>query len=380
MADFPTLTKVKAINGFSKRFSQRGILPAAVRRRHQVFLELAPSIIVAPLGGEGDFTDLQKAINALREVGGGTIYLQEGVYVMSSNVALYENISLIGKGLNLSIIDFNNAEYGFYVEAVSAMSSNIHFKNLQIRNSYNYNRGAILFDHCQDCSVENCFFGFNWDPTASDGKDINLKVSRRISVIDCRSEFSGCLLTADQNSTTQNNHVMNCFAYYNNTGLAETPGTYSIISNNYSITNTGLSINLSTSDNGSRINNNSIFYKNDKGISVDAVDVSIADNYINGIANGTADGLYLGASADRTTISGNSFFFIRNGKSGIHLAAGADGAVISDNSFYGTAGTTGVTVADATCDQTVIVANFFQVATDIADSGTGTIAEHNGTL
>lgn len=64
--------------------------------------------IVAPpgLAGLGDFTDIQTAINFVNADGGGTVFLQNGVYTLNESISLPNGVNLIGQsqgnGINIT--------------------------------------------------------------------------------------------------------------------------------------------------------------------------------------------------------------------------------------------------------------------------------------
>ena len=54
--------------------------------------------------------DIQKAIDAVRESGGGKVLLAPGTYVLNSSLTMYSNVSLVGYD-KLTVIDFNGGAY-----------------------------------------------------------------------------------------------------------------------------------------------------------------------------------------------------------------------------------------------------------------------------
>ncbi len=92
-----------------KRIGQRGVLPGGIRRRHQIAQEREIAAIVSKSGGGGDFFDIQRAINFVSGLGGGTIFIKNGIYNLTKDIEVKENISLIGEDNSLTILDFGNS-------------------------------------------------------------------------------------------------------------------------------------------------------------------------------------------------------------------------------------------------------------------------------
>ena len=52
--------------------------------------------------------DIQKAIDKVNKLGGGTVFLKQGTHSLASDLILYDNINLEGEGIYNTIIDFND--------------------------------------------------------------------------------------------------------------------------------------------------------------------------------------------------------------------------------------------------------------------------------
>lgn len=68
--------------------------------------------IVTPSGKRGTFKDIQLAINFVNRNGGGTVFIRNGQYVITSNLNLFSNVSLVGETEMNTILDFNNTSSG----------------------------------------------------------------------------------------------------------------------------------------------------------------------------------------------------------------------------------------------------------------------------
>src|SRR3990167_7030358 len=52
--------------------------------------------------------DIQKAIDKVNKLGGGTVFLKQGTHSLASDLILDDNINLEGEGIYNTIIDFND--------------------------------------------------------------------------------------------------------------------------------------------------------------------------------------------------------------------------------------------------------------------------------
>lgn len=64
--------------------------------------------------------DIQAAIDAVNREGGGTVQLLAKTYKPTSNINLKSNVSLVGVGRDVTILDFNNAALGIKATGTSA--------------------------------------------------------------------------------------------------------------------------------------------------------------------------------------------------------------------------------------------------------------------
>jgi parallel beta-helix repeat protein len=77
----------------------------------------SPSIIVDQ-SGDGDFANVQEAVNYAQKIGGATLFIKNGTYYPDEFITLYNNIYLIGQDTEQTIIDFSGAnlddQFGFF--------------------------------------------------------------------------------------------------------------------------------------------------------------------------------------------------------------------------------------------------------------------------
>jgi len=63
---------------------------------------------IVDIGGQGDYTDIQSAIDYVNSLGGGKILILPGTYTPTASIVLYTNVSLIGIDRDSVIIDFGD--------------------------------------------------------------------------------------------------------------------------------------------------------------------------------------------------------------------------------------------------------------------------------
>ncbi len=98
--------------------------------------------------------DIQKAINKVSELGGGEVRLGAATFFPIANIAIPSNVSLIGSGRDVTIIDFAGSAYGVVmVGTVGTFLQNIQIKNLTIQNSNN--TAGLDVDYSKNWSMEN---------------------------------------------------------------------------------------------------------------------------------------------------------------------------------------------------------------------------------
>jgi len=71
--------------------------------------------------GKGDFWNIEKAIEYVKDKGGGIVFVREGVYKYYEDIDLYDNVALIGLDRETAIIDFNATDKK--IKAVADTSS-----------------------------------------------------------------------------------------------------------------------------------------------------------------------------------------------------------------------------------------------------------------
>lgn len=327
-----------------------------------------------------DFTDIQEAIDFINDLGGGTVFIQVGTYVVNKNLTLYSNISIVGEDDDNTIIDFNNQSFAMQASGTFANPlTNIHIVNVQFINAIGFTIGSIYFSYVNDSSIEKCKFSNNWNSGSGAGVDILLNSNgcNRVSIINCRSLASGWLLAGGGNHLKiKENYSENSLAggiTTNNSGLA-----YSDISGNYINNPADDGIKLIDNSNHNFLSNNNITSMGGYGIKIQSGLQIIQGNNIDGIDAGL-DLIYLSANVIDCIITGNVFYRNASGKSCVYLNANCDANQICVNQMYGSG--IGVTIPSASCIKNIVTNNIFRgQTTDISDSGTGTVIANNATV
>lgn len=316
-----------------------------------------------------DFTDIQEAIDFINDLGGGTVFIQAGHFVIDKDIQLYSNINILGADQYTTILDFNNTTYGLRCVGISTdRKSNISIINLKVIGSTSVNYGAIYFQFCDDVIVEKCNFSNNFNPlTENDGFDILCTETNAILVSTCKSEDSGHLFGAFTNCigsvifSTINNSVQDAI-FINGSARCV------IIGNNiYSPGGSGI---IASAANGNRIIGNYF-----EGI----VDYAV---YISGGSHNTISSNTMLDSADtssfifledgsRNIVSNNNCFTDNVSGTGIKVENG-DRNVISGNITSGF--NTNISL-DIDSDRNIVTSNMMGGA--LVDNGTNTSTNNN---
>lgn len=125
----------------------------AMGMQHYVGRAVATKIVA--VDGTGDFTDIQKAINALPSTG-GVVYIKEGTYTISSSITFpHDNISLFGSGKSTIIYLANNSD----CTMINIQHTNSTIKDVSLdgnKTNQSSNTAGISINANYGI-VENCF-------------------------------------------------------------------------------------------------------------------------------------------------------------------------------------------------------------------------------
>lgn len=327
----------------------------------------AYKFIVDP-AGNGDYTDIQSAIDAAHADGGGRILIKAGTYTLAANLTLYSDIELVGDDDDDTIIDFNSTEY--YISAVGTSTVplvNIHLRNLQVRNSSQVDYGAVRLDYVNDSSIEDCYFTGN-------ERDIYMLNCYRLLVTRCRFISSGDAICGSCfDSCFDFNYSENSsgtFVDGSGSGISRT-----FISRNRIYHPTGMAIVLNANSSDDVIVNNIMTYNVESGMYIAASATLIMGNSFDGEHLGDT-GIWLATDVTVTRIVDNYFYRLEG--DGVYLYSGCDQNIIEGNVFYSISDSA-VYISSSTCDLNIVLGNVFRGITgaDITNNGTGTEIAHN---
>jgi len=148
---------------------------------------------VVDAGGNGDFKDIQEAIIYVNDNGGGRILIKKGTYTQTTDIIMYDNITLEGEGsYNGTNISFNSLGNGIFIHDLN----NVRITNLCIIGSASSTIGAIDIDDSTRIKIDNVFFSAN----VSGGSGIDIRIvgdSYNVSVSDCTGEGGETFLYMD---------------------------------------------------------------------------------------------------------------------------------------------------------------------------------------
>lgn len=323
--------------------------------------------VVSVGGNPATFRDIQDAIDHVDALGGGRIFVSAGTYVVSGTTVLRSNISVFGEDNDNTVINFNNGtSYFSAIGTTNARLRNIHFNNLQFKNSARSDEGAITFQYVDDVSVTNCKFNNNYSVTEGNGGDIAFYDSTTCIVESCFLGTSGAGIRVNACNTVsiRNNYIKNSVSY----GMILTDGTTILVDGNTVERPTNASVYID--GNNTIVTNNQFILGTSTMVYItNAVSRNIISNNIIQ-TNGTAvRGIHSAADNDNTLISNNIISGTPN--IGIWLDDG-DNNIIQGNRIIDS--TTGILI-DNTCDRTIVIGNQLTgCGTTLTDNGT------NGTV
>jgi len=116
--------------------------------------------IVSKNKKQGSFDNIQAAINYVKDLGGGSIFVKNGTYTLTADILMKSNVELVGEDNVSTIIDCNNTVYKIYFNG----KFNASIKNFKISNCDDL---AVHILDSGHCVVENIVFEHN-------GKDLGL--------------------------------------------------------------------------------------------------------------------------------------------------------------------------------------------------------------
>lgn len=243
---------------------------------------------------------IQAIIDYISGLGGGTVYLPKGTYLVSG-ITLPSNICLLGAGKGLSILKLiNNSTHHLIY---SAISSNVKISNMTL-------------DGNKANQEINTYFGVEFN-AVTNGEIENLEVKNcSAHGIDCRNSSNihvyKCVSINNYNVGINFNSVLNGFI---NKNICSGNGMGGIYLENFMSKNCVVSENI-VNYNGTEVSH--------QGILVQAENVHVTDNFT---FSNHGVGIDLG-NCNKITVKGN--YVYDNGSIGIELNS-TDNSIVSGN-------------------------------------------------
>jgi hypothetical protein len=329
-----------------------------------------PYDAVVSLSGElGTFKDIQLAINYVNSIGGGTVFISNGTYIISEDITVYSNIRIVGEDQFSTILDFNNSTK--YIKVIGTEENrlnNVIFEKFSIINSLAWESGFISVIYLDNIKFDSLYFGDCYDSSEKAVVRVKIYSVTNCTVKSCFSDNAGIISV--ENYCEKVSIVENLSKNALDTPITLIGGSGITISQNY-ILNCSLGISCDNSE--------SIITENNIDTCLIGIrvlngkkNIIIANNTISPDTNATAGVLIGTASGSECIISSNQIIGLWT--TGISLVNG-DKNIITSNIITGS--TTGILI-DANSDRNIVVANFlYGSATPITDSGSNTTAANN---
>jgi len=338
-----------------------------------------PFKAICDLGGSGDFTTIQQAIDYVNLNGGGKVLVTEGTFNLGADLTLYSNIILQGSDKELTIVDFGDSWY--HVKAIGTSGShlrNIEIHDIQFKHETNNEDYTIEFTYVDDAEISRNKFEDCHDSAGN--QNITIYATSCVRFLAEDNYFHQCdepfVIDSCDFAKIQGNRfesIYACILYLmasTNCFFRENLGNNL---NTSSITDGTVICNTSYSD--LLIDANNLHNVNELGIwSEDGDRMTVSNNTIEGGAS--ARGGVSVSGVTKSVFSGNRI--INMGNTGIDLYFDCNDNTITGNVINGTGGY-GVDIEDSSDNRNVIVGNalYGNPSGAIHDAGTGTVKDHN---
>ena len=262
--------------------------------------------------GRDAYYVFQQAFDEIKANGRGKLYIEEGEYILSSFLEVGDNVTVIGAGLNKTVLKLQDFARPWWIPGTgtkrsgflrSTWCNNLNFYNLTINgNKHNqntdkysqYGRFGFFTEACDNVYVDGMgivnFQGYGFDPHGvkhSKTWSINLTI---INSYSGHNDWDGYTIDQSANVLLRNN-----IAYNNGRhGFNIVTGTYNILIENntaygngyyYYQGNEGCGIavqnNLKYGTHNATVRNNTLIHSKDAGICVnDVYNIVVANNTI----------------------------------------------------------------------------------------------------
>lgn len=360
---------------------------------------------VVSLGGEnvGTFGDIQVAINYASANGGGVVFLKAGTYVLTANLTLTSNVTLLGEDRESTIISFGNAtSYSIVIKGTSTsdLITNVRLESLQIANFGTSGGSAgsapVLIDYADNVKIVHCKFKTNY-ATVQTGATVFASPHISSTIIVTDSVFDTCRqgvkISADPTDFLSKGNAIyvtgNTFTSITEHCVATSDMIEVFIRDNL-IDTAGGGIYISASGltpiKEINVTDNIIRNINDTGVGSDGIIITnsgasltyivVSGNVIDTVAAATGSHNCIFVTGSARCVITNNVCVAADGN-GIALTT-TDHCVVDGNIATGNTGY-GVTITDAGSDKNIVTSNSLvgNTAGGLNDSGTSTTAANN---
>lgn len=129
--------------------------------------------------------DIQTALTALSSTG-GIVYLLAGTWTLSADITVPSNVSLVGSGIDVSILDFNST----VKQLIASSASNFELRGFTVKNSH-HTTSCVEISACHQFAVNFVRSTANW------GDGFRLDSSYQFSVSNCKADNNVHVTTND---------------------------------------------------------------------------------------------------------------------------------------------------------------------------------------
>src|SRR3990167_2085356 len=163
--------------------------------------QIGPRMVIVQPGD-----NIQNAIDSLANSGGGIVLLKEGTHTLTGNISGKTEVSIIGEGRDISIIECGGNAYGLdYTGTSGTQLLNFKLADFTLQNSNNM--AGIDIDYSDFWRIENVRIH------SCDQKGLRIQRSQEFSMLNvyCSSNTgNGLEIIGDANRVTQRFNLTNC--------------------------------------------------------------------------------------------------------------------------------------------------------------------------
>jgi len=332
---------------------------------------------IVDIAGNGDYDNIQDAVDYVAGIGGGSILILAGTYTQSTDITMYSLVNLIGEDKDTTIIDFN---YGDLNITLPASGSHIEISNLTIKKSRDI-MGAININGSSDVEISENEFTLNSSADHWSCGDIFAYTGATdLKILNNHSDYSGFFFCGFRSKRVyiQKNYIEHNYLDVINLGSCNKIYIQNNIIenavNSYGAFDIYIEESAPYTSDFIFIQNNSLRVSSNSVIVILAGDqIFITNNIIENPDFGCG---ILADSVDRIKIIGNDISLCE--EDGIQLYSASNKTIISGNVVYSN-DAYGININNSNCNNTIIDSNavYLNSTANIRDIGTGTVIGDN---